>query len=215
MDYNSDFHDFQNDYVHKFPNALFLRNYLPSIKDKNILDIGCGSGIDLQYFKTLSPKIISGIDISDELVLIAKKNLPEAEIKVGTFLSLPWQENFFDVVYSKYALNHAEDIILPLKEIFRVSKDDSTILLQVTHPIRSLKYLKSQDYFDEKSIIKYPIDNGKEILEPHHTISSWINAVYESGFIITHCEEILNKPKEEYKEVITPSALIFILKKLK
>ncbi len=55
--------------------------------------------------------------------------------------------------------------------------------------------------------------DGQVLKEPHHTISEWINAINEAGFQIEKCEEILNKPNEEYGKEITPSAIIFVLKK--
>jgi ubiquinone/menaquinone biosynthesis C-methylase UbiE len=192
-----------------------MRAYLPPLKGKSILDVGCGSGIDLKYFATQHPKKLAGCDISSELIEVAKVNVPTAEIRNDSFLYISQKDGVFDVVWSKYAINCVVDINTPLKEIYRVLKKDGTALIQITHPLRTLGFLKSQDYFDEKTIIEYPLSKEKILFEPHHTISSWINAIIEAGFQIIKCEEVLNRPKEEYTGVITPSAVIFILKKQK
>jgi ubiquinone/menaquinone biosynthesis C-methylase UbiE len=215
MRYKSDFAKFQNVYTAKYPNTLRMRAYLPSLKGKSALDVGCGSGIDLVYFATQKPKKLAGCDISSELVEIAKKNAPEAEIQNDSFSYVSQKKEVFDIVWSKYALNCTTDINTPLKEIYRVLKKNGVALIQVTHPLRTLALLPSQDYFDDKEIIEYPISKEKTLLEPHHTISSWINAISEAGFQIIKCEEILNRPKEEYIGTITPSAIIFVLKKQK
>lgn len=213
MNYTADFAQLQNTYTEKYPNALRMRDYLPDLKNKSVLDVGCGSGIDLTYFASLGAKYVAGNDISPEMIEIAKTSLTTVEIRNEPFSYLSWKDDSFDVVWSKYALNCASDITTPLKEINRVLKKNGIALIQVTHPLRTLQFLKSQDYFDEKSSVEYPLINNKHLIEPHHIISSWINAIHEAGFIITHCEEILNRPKEEYHGVITPSAIIFILKK--
>jgi ubiquinone/menaquinone biosynthesis C-methylase UbiE len=210
--YKKNFHEFQTEYLNTYPNALAMRKHLPNLKNKSILDVGCGSGIDLAYFSTQKPKVLAGCDISQELINIAIKNVPSAEIREESFTYLSYKEKTFDVIWSKYALNHAESILLPLLEINRVLKDNGIFLLQVTHPFRTALMSKSADYFDESNIT-YPISNGESILEIHRTISSWVNSITESGFRILKIEEILNRPEKEYKNGVTPSAIIFILKK--
>lgn len=214
MKYKTHFHAFQEAYITKYPNAVKMRSYLPPLIGKSILDVGCGSGIDTAFFAHSGAKKIAGVDISKELMTIAKESTPTADVRNESFSYLSWKNKTFDIVWSKYALNCAENIITPLKEIARVCKNNGTVLLQVTHPFRSLSILPSQDYFDEGVIVDYILENGKILQEPHHTISSWINAITEAGFHITHSEEIINKPKSEYKGVITPSAIIFVLKKI-
>lgn len=213
MKYKKSFHAFQQAYTTKYSNALRMRNYLPPLKNKSILDVGCGSGIDLAYFATQKPKKLVGSDISIELVAIAKENVPQAEVRNDSFLYLSQKDAVFDVVWSKYALNCSYDITTPLKEIYRVLKNNGVALLQVTHPFRTVQFLETKDYFDQKTAINYPAGKDQVFIEPHHTVSSWINAIHEAGFYITLCEEILNRPKEEYSGTITPSAIIFILKK--
>lgn len=213
--YKKDFHTYQESYIQQYPNALRMRNLLPSLTNKSVLDVGCGSGIDMAYFLSQGAKTVAGADIAPELLTIAKDIIPNADIRDTSFNYLSWKEKTFDLVWSKYALNHADDIIIPLKEIERVLKDGGTAYIQVTHPFRTLGLLPSKDYFDDGVKISYPVVNGKEIVEPHHTIASWINAIHEAGFLIMHCEEILNRPKEEYEGTITPSAIIFVFKKQK
>ncbi|MCC7436654.1 class I SAM-dependent methyltransferase [Candidatus Nomurabacteria bacterium] len=213
MKYKSDFAQFQSEYTTKYPNSLHMRTYLPPLKGKSVLDVGCGSGIDLAFFASQKPKKLAGCDISPELVMIAKQKVPSAEIRNDSFSYISQKNEVFDIVWSKYALNCTLDIMTPLKEIYRVLKNNGTAYIQVTHPFRTLSFLKSKDYFSEKLLVEYPVNNGEKLVEPHHTISSWINAITEAGFQIIKCEEILNRPKEEYTEVITPSAIIFILKK--
>jgi len=190
-----------------------MRELLPDLVGKTVLDVGCGSGIDLEYFKAKGAAHLTGADIAQELISIAKEKLPDADIRDDSFAYLSWKDSSFDIVWSKYALSHAKDIVPPLKELWRVCKKNGIVLLQVMHPMRSASLLMSQDYFDEGTAIKYPLEDGKYLSEPHHTVAGWINGITESGFDIVRSEEILNRPKKDYKPPITPSALIFILKK--
>jgi len=213
MKYKKDFHKMQKDYISQYPNSNIMRSLVPKkIKNKRILDIGCGSGIDLEYFMK-QDAIIYGIDNSPELIQIAKNNLSKNTLLLGDFSYLPWKSNYFDIVWSKYALQHSKDIRIQLNELFRVLIVKSKVYLQVTHPMRSTGMLSSKNYFEKNTIINYPTIDKKIINEYHHTLSDWINNILNIGFKIIKVEEILNKPVNEYKGTISPSAIIFILEK--
>jgi len=87
-----------------------------------VLDIGCAKGYLVESLNNL--KINSyGIDISSYAI---RKSNPKLKKKlfVGNALSLPFKDNFFDLVLSINTLHNLEkqDCILALKEIMRVSK---------------------------------------------------------------------------------------------
>lgn len=215
MKYKKDFHNFQKQYIEKYPTANTMRNILinqVSLKNKKILDIGCGSGIDLQFFNEHNAKCF-GIDISPELVEIGKKELPTAEIIKGTFNYLPWKNDMFDVVWSKYALQHEKDINFSINEIYRVLKNNGTAFIQVTHPMRTAGMISTNNYFNNGELVNYATIDGKIINEYHHSLTEWIQTIISNGFSIVSFQEILNRPIDQYSGVISPSATIFILKK--
>lgn len=53
--------------------AYYFRDYLPSRKDTAILDLACGSGRLLYYFKRQGYANLTGVDISTEQVRLAKQ----------------------------------------------------------------------------------------------------------------------------------------------
>lgn len=214
MNYIKDFHQYQTDYLSKYPGALRLREELPNLSGMSVLDVGCGSGIDIKYFQENGASLVAGCDISKELLEIAIRDNPKADIRNNGFNYLTWRDNTFDIVWSKYALNCAHDISTPLKELFRVCKKGGSLFLQVTHPIRTLGMLPSNNYFNSGEVVEYNTNSNSVIfVEPHHTFSDWINGITEAGFQIIKCDEALNRPAHEYTGEITPSSLIFVLKK--
>ena len=213
MKYKKDFDQFQKNYLQLYPEAASMRKLLPVVAGKKVLDIGCGSGLDLEFIKSQQGAILSGIDASPELIDIVKQKFSNADIRLGDFNYLPWGSNEFDVVWSKYALQHATDVMVPLQEIYRVIKTGGTVLLQVTHPMRTAGMLQSKNYFESGVTINYPTVDKKIITEPHHTLTEWVNAIIQAGFTIEKVEEIVNRPIHEYKGPVSPSAIIFILKK--
>ncbi|MFO0743913.1 MAG: class I SAM-dependent methyltransferase [Candidatus Paceibacterota bacterium] len=215
MKYKKDFHFFQNEYTKKYPAANTMRKILlntVSLDNKRVLDVGCGSGIDLDYFHK-NGAIIHGLDISSELINITKNRFTKADILEGNFNYLPWKNNYFDIVWSKYALQHDKNISVSLNEIYRVLKKKSKAFIQFTHPMRSVNYVNSKNYFQKGELINYPTVDKKIINEYHHTMTEWIQTILETGFKIVYFEEILNRPIKEYSSPISPSALILILEK--
>lgn len=109
-----------------------------NIKNKTILDIGCGFGWFEYCFQDKAKKIIA-IDIDKKNLLKCKKQINSKNIEFifGDGLSIPMKENSVDVVVASEVIEHlskgSEDIFL--REIKRVLKKDGVIYL--TTPFES------------------------------------------------------------------------------
>ncbi len=71
------------------------------LKNKLIMDIGCGHGWSLNLFHSwgAQPKNLYGIDILDERIDIAKSNHPLYNFKCLNADQLPFDDNFFDIIH--------------------------------------------------------------------------------------------------------------------
>jgi ubiquinone/menaquinone biosynthesis C-methylase UbiE len=101
-------------------------------KDK-VLDLGCANG---RLFEVLRNKKVDyrGVDFSEKLIEIAKKNYPEAKFQIANALHLPFSENFFDKVYSVSILHNipSKNFQLQyLKEVKKVLKPGGLLILRV------------------------------------------------------------------------------------
>ena len=109
---------------------LFDKYVFPGQK---ILDLGCGNGRFFEIFKNKSVEYI-GVDFSENLIAIAKERFPQAKFIVADALSLPFPDEFFDVVFSIAVLHHIPSQSLRalfLSEIKRVLKKDGILILTV------------------------------------------------------------------------------------
>ncbi len=102
-----------------------------------ILDVGCGDAV---LFYLLNKKInledtlLYGIDLSDTALKIAKKKNPRSIFKKANVYSLPFDDNFFDLIISSDVIEHILKPKKMLSEIFRVGKSKSFIIMGT--PIR-------------------------------------------------------------------------------
>lgn len=70
-----------------------------------VLDVGCGSGVKSKYFIDRGFKVI-GIDISDKLLEIARREAPEGVFRVLSMTDLDLMSETFDGVFAQASLLH-------------------------------------------------------------------------------------------------------------
>ncbi len=95
-----------------------------------LLDIGCGTGelINLIGQKHQNTDI-HGLDMSNQMVALSKRNNPNCNILQGNAEQLPYDSNFFDYVVAVHLLHHIANIEQSIKEMMRVAKPGSKIFI--------------------------------------------------------------------------------------
>ncbi len=114
------------------PVAEKMIEYYHLSSESKILDIGCGKGFLLYEIQKLIPKInVFGIDISQYAVMNSKDEI-KSQITLGNASNLPWEDNYFDLVYSINTLHNLNnnELELSLREINRVGKRDAYICVE-------------------------------------------------------------------------------------
>ena len=101
---------------------------------EKVLDSGCANG---RLFDVLKIKDIEyfGVDISKNLIEIAKKKYPEAKFQVADVLSLPFSNNYFDKIYSISVIHNIpskEFQLQYLKEARRILKPKGLLIMRVS-----------------------------------------------------------------------------------
>ncbi|MES0371287.1 MAG: class I SAM-dependent methyltransferase [Mariprofundaceae bacterium] len=72
----------------------------------SLLDVGCGFADFLQWFEKQGGALnYTGIDLSPDLLIEAKKRHPDAELQVGDLFDMEFSEKSFDWVILSGALN--------------------------------------------------------------------------------------------------------------
>ena len=89
-----------------------------------VLDVGCGSGWASRLLaQAASEGLVTGIDISDEMVRVAQESssgFPNVEFRVASAESLPFADSEFTDAFSMESLYYYDDMLKALKEIHRV-----------------------------------------------------------------------------------------------
>ena len=109
------------------------------VDGKTVLDAGCGSGF---YSISLAEQgaIVSGIDVSENMIDLAKKNsdLLSADCKFfdGNIQDLSiFESNIFDLVTSSIVVGYVDDMEKTFSEVHRVLKPNGIFTFSENHPI--------------------------------------------------------------------------------
>ena len=99
-----------------------------------ILEVGCGPGVFLSVLGNMYPQhTITGIDISDDRIAQADAKLLDiknAEAIQADIYNLPFADNSFDFIYSRFLYEYLQYPVEATKELYRVCKPQAKILLQ-------------------------------------------------------------------------------------
>lgn len=109
----------------------FMRGVVDKIRTPHsalrILDVGCGTGANLEMLAQFGTA--EGVDVSDDaLEFCRKKGLT---VQKGLAETLPYEAESFDVTTALDVVEHLDDDIAGLKEMYRVTKSGGYSLIFV------------------------------------------------------------------------------------
>jgi pseudaminic acid biosynthesis-associated methylase len=99
-------------------NARFLASF-PA--DARILEVGCNTGNQLSLLQRAGFSNLHGVDVQDYALEIARSRLSYVNFARASSFSLPYEDNYFDLVFTSGVLIHISpnDLPVALKEIHR------------------------------------------------------------------------------------------------
>jgi SAM-dependent methyltransferase len=102
--------------------------------DDLILDMPCGRGFYLNMFRYVSNCKLIGAELDGEVIQKARQNvghLPNLMLNQSNIYALPYADNTFDAAILSEVLEHIDDDVAGLKEIYRVLKPGGVVAITV------------------------------------------------------------------------------------
>lgn len=112
----------------------FTAKQLPTTENCHILDLGCGTGLELEEYYPLNPSAkITGVDLSQGMLSALKKKFADKDITLicGSYFDVHFGMSLFDSAVSVESLHHftkAEKVPLYAK-LHRALKDGGYFVL--------------------------------------------------------------------------------------
>lgn len=151
--------------------SLFDKLFL-DVKNKQVLDIGCGHDLLMDYFRNRGAKI-TGIDLCPEVVNEMKKdgfNVIEADC-----CNLPMKDNTFDITFSIGVVEHFEKTKEAIKEHIRVTKKGGRVVVIIPNLISPFCFCASAFHLVTGSLLKY----GKRTVDGKYFTKSQLRKMME------------------------------------
>lgn len=171
---------FANVLAHSNEEAMQLLLSMSGVTNHSlVLDVACGPGIVACAFAETA-KNVTGIDITPAMIeqavkLQNEKKLKNLAWKTGDVENLPFPDNYFDIVVSRYAFHHFS---LPKKvfsEMIRVCKKGGIILNADVAP--SAEKIEKYDYAEKLRDCSHTSALAKETYISLATDNNLINVV--------------------------------------
>lgn len=148
-------------------------------KSIDILDVGCGTGVLFPFYLARNVKSITAVDLSPEMVKIAKSKFPQADVICGDAETISFDKKF-DVVMIYNAFPHFPDPEKLIENLSKHLKDGGR--LSIAHGMSKKElddiHMKSASYV---SNILPECDELAEMLSPYFNVDIKIsdNKMYQ------------------------------------
>ncbi|GAG41090.1 unnamed protein product, partial [marine sediment metagenome] len=105
-----------------------ILKFLQADKQDKVIEIGCGAG---DILGKIGKGKLTGLDISQYILNIAKKKYQSIKFVVGNAEDLPEEikQNQYDKIFCSEVLEHVEHPNKVLDEINKIAKEDSVIVV--------------------------------------------------------------------------------------
>ncbi|MEM8562987.1 MAG: methyltransferase domain-containing protein [Pseudomonadota bacterium] len=116
---------------HQWPPVLIAAAQVG--RGEDVLDAGCGTGV---LTRELTGRVgdggsVTGFDLSESMLDVAKVQCPAATFRQGDVAELPFDDCSFDVVFSSFMLMFVPDPVKALSEMGRVLRADGRLIVSV------------------------------------------------------------------------------------
>lgn len=171
-DYNDIVQEYTEEFFDDKSDEKYIDQFLQSLEGKNVLDAGCGNGRDCKYINQKGFKV-KGIDLSKEMLVIAKKMVPKVDFEVMDITNITYSDNSYDGIISNCSFFHipVEELPKTLNSFSKILKPNGKLLLilqeglgeaMIEEPFRKGVYIYI-NYFSVKEISELLLKHGFEI----------------------------------------------------
>ena len=114
-----------------------MRALLPDLRDKRVLDLGCGFGWFARWAVEQGAASVLGVDLSENMLERAKAETPDQRVRYvkADLETLDLPQESFDLAYSSLALHYVQDFGRLIGEVSRALVSGGNFVFSIEHPI--------------------------------------------------------------------------------
>lgn len=167
--------------------AIAVRNALKGYSFQNCLEIGCGTGKNTLWLKTIAKQVIA-IDLSEKMLNKAKEKITDNQVKfIQADITNDWDfatAEKFDLATFSLMLEHIENLEPIFQKLSEVMESGATVYIGELHPFK--QYNGSKARFDK--------EEGTQVVTCYnHHISDFVAAAKKYQFQLTDLKEYFDQ----------------------
>ena len=179
-----------------------LRALLPQLRDRCVLDLGCGFGWFCRWARGEGAREVLGIDVSENMLMRAGADTDDPAISYcrADLETVDLAAAAFDLVFSSLAFHYLENLEALLAQVHRALVPGGHLVFSAEHPIYTAprqpgwssdasgrKVWPVESYLEEGSRTTDWLAKG--VIKRHRTLGTYVNLLLRLGFSIRHLEE--------------------------
>ena len=162
----------------------YTASLLPKEPNSKVLDLGCGTGLELEEYFELNPCAeMTGIDLSEDMLNALKAKFPGKRLTLihGSYFDVPLGDRIYDAAVSVESLHHfSAEMKFPLyKKLYASLKDQGVFVLT--------------DYFAESEEREKEYFETLARLKREQGLSGDTFYHYDTPLLVDHEMEILRR----------------------
>lgn len=210
-----------------------LRELLPDLSGKTVLDLGCGYGWHCRYVREKGAQLVVGVDLSEKMLERAEELTDDDAITYRRLAieDIDFPAGQFDVVLSSLAIHYVEHFDDLCHKVHHCLTEGGKFILSVEHPMFTSRAEQDWHYGSQGERLHWPVDNYQDeglrqarfletdVVKYHRTVATYMNALINAGFVINKVsepqptQEALDKYPEMRDETRRPIFLLLAASK--
>lgn len=189
-----------------------FRAMLPDLRDKTVLDLGCGFGWHCRYARERQAKRVVGVDLSENMLARARTMTEDSFITYQRLAieDIDFAESEFDVVISSLAMHYVESFDALCRKVFRYLVPWGSFVFSVEHPIFTALAAQDWHYGPQGEKLHWPVDHyhaegprqarflEDDVVKYHRTVATYVQTLLSSGFRLKALSEL--QPSQDMLE---------------
>jgi ubiquinone/menaquinone biosynthesis C-methylase UbiE len=160
----------------------YLSRLLPDTSQKDVIDVGCGTGRWLAHFSRVGVRSLCGIDSSTEMLEAAgAKHLANTCLVRAELPSIPIESNSMDLAIASFVLSYVKELENCASDLARVLRAGGDLFISDMHPNTAATLGWSRSFSTSGRTYKLAF-------EKRH-IAEVIDIMVSQGFSLTACIE--------------------------
>ena len=187
----------------------YMFNVILKERPINILDVGCGNGVNLPLSRVFTNIKYTGVDYAEKTLEVAQKNYPDVDFQLQDIFNMDFEDESFDLAICSDILpiyNDEEDRIKLINSIKRVLSKNGILVLHVTKETFILKLsieisrliakTKSISLPNDFGGVSYKKNDIKKLIKRSGLI---IEEIIDTGINLGIVESVLHLNMKKYK----------------